>query len=65
MVDEAVSILVNHVERFFELLNLRLIEHGENIGSGPLRALTTVYSLSGGHFLKYESLKTGLKKSSK
>ena len=39
LVDEAVTILVDHVERLFELLDLSLIEHGEDIRSGSLSAL--------------------------
>lgn len=39
LVDEAVPVLVDHVERLFELLDLRLVEHGEDVGGGPLGAL--------------------------
>lgn len=46
LVDEAVSVLVDHVERLFELLDLRLVKHGEDIGSGALRALLCGLSLS-------------------
>lgn len=36
MVDEAVSVLVDHVEGLLELLDLVLIEHGEDVGGGTL-----------------------------
>lgn len=39
LIDEAVPVLVDHVEGFFELLNLRLVKHGEHVGGGPLGAL--------------------------
>lgn len=39
LVYETVSVLVDHVECLFELLDLRLVKHGEDIGGGPLRAL--------------------------
>lgn len=39
LVNEAVPVLINHVEGLLELLNLRLIKHGEHIGGGTLRAL--------------------------
>lgn len=39
LIDETVSVLVDHVERLFELLDLRLVEHGEDVGGGPLRPL--------------------------
>lgn len=45
LVDEAVSVLVDHVERLFELLDLRLVEHGEDVGGGPLGALLGGLSL--------------------
>lgn len=38
-VNEAVPVLVDHVEGLLEFLDLRLIEHGKYIGSGALRAL--------------------------
>lgn len=44
-VHEAVSILVDHVEGFFELLDLGLVKHGEDIGGGALRALLCGLSL--------------------
>lgn len=44
-VDETIPVLVDHVECLFELLNLRLVEHGEDIGGGPLRALLGGLSL--------------------
>ena len=45
LVDEAVSVLVDHVERLLELLDLRLVEHGEDVGGGPLRTLLGGLSL--------------------
>ena len=39
LVHEAVSVLVDHVEGLLELLDLRLVKHGEDIGGGPLGAL--------------------------
>ena len=45
LVDEAVSVLVDHVERLLELLDLRLVEHGEDIGGGPLGTLLGGLSL--------------------
>lgn len=39
LVNETVSVLVDHVEGLFELLDLRLVEHGEHVRGGPLRAL--------------------------
>ena len=39
MIDEAVAVLVDHVERLFELLDLILVEHGEYVGSRALCAL--------------------------
>lgn len=45
LVDEAIPVLVNHVERLFELLDLRLVEHGKNVGGGPLGALLGGLSL--------------------
>lgn len=39
LVDEAVPVLVDHVERLLELLDLRLVEHGKDVGGGPLRPL--------------------------
>lgn len=39
LVDETVPVLVDHVERLLELLDLRLVEHGEDVGGGPLGPL--------------------------
>lgn len=39
LVNKAISILVNHVESFLELLDLGLIKHSEYIGSRPLGTL--------------------------
>lgn len=39
LIHEAVAVLVDHVEGLFELLDLRLVEHGEDIGGGALGAL--------------------------
>lgn len=44
-VDEPISVLVDHVESFFELLDLRLIEHGKHIGGGALGTLLGVLPL--------------------
>lgn len=51
-VDEAIPVLVDHVERLLELLDLGLIEHGEDVGRGPLGALLGVLPLGSlaGHF---------------
>merc|ERR1711992_49575 len=35
LVDEPVPVVVDHVERLLELLDLVLAEHGEHIGRGP------------------------------
>lgn len=45
LVNETVSVLVDHVESLFELLDLRLVEHGEHVGGGPLGALLGGLSL--------------------
>lgn len=45
LVDETVSVLVDHVERLLELLDLRLVEHGEDVGGGPLGPLLGGLSL--------------------
>lgn len=45
LVDETVSVLVDHVERLFKLLDLRLVKHGKHVGGGPLRALLGGLSL--------------------
>lgn len=37
--DESVPVLINHVESLLELLDLRLVEHGEDIGRRALGAL--------------------------
>ena len=39
MVDETVAVLVDHVEGLLELLDLVLVEHGEDVGGGALGAL--------------------------
>ena len=39
LVDEAVAVLVDHVEGFLELLDLRLVEHREHVRSGALGTL--------------------------
>lgn len=44
-VHKTISILVDHVEGFFELLDLGLVKHGEDIGGGALRALLCGLSL--------------------
>lgn len=45
LVDETIPVLVDHVERLFELLDLGLVEHGKDIGSGPLWPLLGGLSL--------------------
>jgi len=45
-VDKAIPILVDHREGLFELLNLVLAEHGEDIGCGSLRTLLWLLGLS-------------------
>jgi len=50
-VDESIVVLINEAECLLELLNLRLIEHGEDIGRGSLGAFldeTTAFALLGG-----------------
>jgi len=47
LVDEAVPVVVNHVERLLELLNLILIEHGEHIAGGSLGPFLGGSSASG------------------
>ena len=54
LVDEADAVLVDHVEGLFELLDLRLIEHGEDIGSGPLGPL--LGGLSFGAFARHDAV---------
>ena len=39
LVDETVSVLVDHVESLFELLDLRLVKHSKHVGGSPLGAL--------------------------
>ena len=39
LIDEAVSVLVDHIKGLFKLLDLRLVEHGEDIGRGSLWTL--------------------------
>lgn len=36
LVNEAISVLVYHVEGLFKLLDLGLVKHREDIGCGPL-----------------------------
>lgn len=36
LVNEAISVLVDHVEGLLKLLDLGLVEHREDIGCGPL-----------------------------
>ena len=38
LVDEAIPVLVNHVEGLLELLDLGLVKHGKHVGRGPLGA---------------------------
>jgi len=39
LVHEAIPVLVDHVEGLLELLDLGLVEHGEDIGGGALGTL--------------------------
>lgn len=39
LVNEAIPVLINHVEGLLEFLDLGLIKHGKYIGRGALRAL--------------------------
>jgi len=39
VIDEAIPVLINHVEGLLELLDLVLVEHGEDVGSGALGTL--------------------------
>jgi hypothetical protein len=54
LIDEAVSVMVDHVEGLFELLDLVLVEHGEHIARGSLSTLLGGSApgccLSGRHF---------------
>lgn len=45
LVDETIPVLVDHVERLFELLDLGLVKHGKDIGGGPLWPLLGGLSL--------------------
>lgn len=44
-VNETVPVLVDHIKSLLELLNLRLVKHGKNIGGCALRTLLGVLSL--------------------
>ena len=56
---EAVPVLIDHVERLFELLDLRLVEHREDVRRGSLRAfLRCLFSFSFGRHVKSEMLVT-------
>ena len=48
LVDEAVPVLVDHVEGLLELLDLVLVEHGEDVGGGALGALLGGAAAAGG-----------------
>lgn len=39
LVNESVFVLVDHVECFLELLDLRLVKHSEDVGGGTLGTL--------------------------
>ena len=45
LVNEAISVLVNHVEGLLKLLDLGLVKHHEDIGSGPLWPLLGGFGL--------------------
>ena len=51
LVDEAISVLIHHVEGLLELLYLRLVKHGEHITGGTLCPLLhgLLTSLAGRH----------------
>ena len=44
-INKTIPVLVDHVEGLLELLDLRLIKHGEHIGGGALRTLLGVLPL--------------------
>jgi hypothetical protein len=51
-VHKSVAILVDHVEGLFELLDLRLIKHGEDIAGGslgPLLPTCRAFNFSASH----------------
>ena len=48
MVDETVAVLVDHVEGLLELLDLVLVEHGEDVGGGALGAFLGRAAAAGG-----------------
>jgi len=48
LVNEPIPVLVDHVEGLLELLDLVLVEHGEHVGGGSLRALLRRPTTSGG-----------------
>ena len=48
LVNETVSVLVDHVEGLLEFSDLRLVEHGEDIGSSSLGALLVGATAAGG-----------------
>ena len=39
LINEAISVLINHVEGLLKLLDLGLVKHGEDIGRSPLGPL--------------------------
>lgn len=45
LVNEAISVLVDHVEGLLKLLDLGLVKHGEDIGCGPLWPLLGGFGL--------------------
>jgi len=56
LINKSISILINHVEGFLELLNLGLVEHSKDIWGSSLGSLfcrrATSCSFSRRHFLK-------------
>ena len=60
LVNEAVSVLVDHVEGLLELLDLVLVEHCEDVGGGPLgpllRGATAAGGFAGRHFANWKKI---------
>ena len=46
VVNEAVAVMVDHVEGFLELLDLVLVEHGEHIARRSLKQIKVQYHKS-------------------
>lgn len=53
LINETITVLVNHIECLFELLDLGLVEHSKDVGSRPLGTLLRrlpLGTLGGRHF---------------